>query len=381
MYEKRLVMIPGPTPTLRSIEEQMGREVCAHGDPDFVKDYKETLDKAGALLDCSGQTFMFAGAGSLGMEMAVVNNVKRGERVLLVSHGFFGDRFVDIISRKDIDIDVLRSEWGTTVPIEDIDKKLSEKNYAAVIVSHVDTSTAVLAPIAEIGDMVYNNHPNTLYIVDGVAATAGARCYVDQMHIDVLLTASQKAFGVSPGLTILFAGKRSLEKRKEVGTIPEYYADYECWLPIMQNPAKYYSTPPVNLIWAMQEAVRIIEEEGIEARYQRHDKQGAAMRKALESMGFKVTAAPGCEAPTLTNCYYMEGVDDAMFRQYALEEGVMLAGALGQYAGKAFRIGHMGNTSRHDMISALAAIERALVRCGIDVEYGKCIGVFQKEME
>ena len=103
--------------------------------------------------------------------------------------------------------------------------------------------------------------------------------------------------------------------------------------------------------------------------------------KALESMGFKVTAASGCEAPTLTNCYYMEGVDDAMFRKYALEEGVMLAGALGQYAGKAFRIGHMGNTSRHDMISALAAIERALVRCGIDVEYGKSVGVFQKEME
>lgn len=380
MINKRLVMIPGPTPTIGRIENQMGRPTCAHGDPDFVADYKETIDRIGKLLDCSGQAFIIAGSGSLAMEMAIANNVKSGENLLVVSNGFFGDRFIDVAERKGIVVDVIRAPWGSAVPVEEIDRKLSEKEYAAVTVSHVDTSTAVMAPIGEIGEMISSRHPETIYIVDGVAATAGARSYVDSMHIDVLLTGSQKAFGVAPGLAILFAGKKSLARRRELGTIAEYYLDYEKWIPIMENPAKYFATPPINLIWALQEALDVIEEEGIEARYDRHEKQAAAMRKALEAMGFSITAKKGVEAPTLTNCYYMDGVDDAAFRNNALEEGVMLAGALGEYAGKAFRIGHMGNADMHDLVAALAGMERALIKMGIDIEAGKSVGVFLKEM-
>lgn len=380
MINKRLVMIPGPTPTIGRIENQMGRPTCAHGDPDFVADYKETIDRIGKLLDCSGQAFIIAGSGSLAMEMAIANNVKSGENLLVVSNGFFGDRFIDVAERKGIAVDVIRAPWGSAVPVEEIDRKLSEKEYAAVTVSHVDTSTAVMAPIGEIGEMISSRHPETIYIVDGVAATAGARSYVDSMHIDVLLTGSQKAFGVAPGLAILFAGKKSLARRRELGTIAEYYLDYEKWIPIMENPAKYFATPPINLIWALQEALDVIEEEGIEARYDRHEKQAAAMRKALEAMGFSITAKKGVEAPTLTNSYYMDGVDDAAFRNNALEEGVMLAGALGEYAGKAFRIGHMGNADMHDLVAALAGMERALIKMGIDIEAGKSVGVFLKEM-
>ncbi|MCQ2547221.1 MAG: alanine--glyoxylate aminotransferase family protein [Clostridia bacterium] len=381
MQNKRLVMIPGPTPTIRRIEDQMSRPTCAHGDPDFVKDFKEVVDKTGALLDCSGQTFVIAGSGSLAMEMAIANNLKSGDNLLIVSNGFFGDRFIDIAERKGINVDVIKAPWGKAVSVGDIENKLGEKTYAAVTVSHVDTSTAVLAPIAEIGEMVSEKYPDTIYIVDGVAATAGARSYVDGMHIDVLLTGSQKAFGVAPGLAILFASKKSLERRKTLGVIPEYYVDYEKWIPIMQDPAKYFATPPINLIWALQEAIKTIEEEGIEARYDRHEKQAAAMRKALEVLGFKVTAEAGCEAPTLTNCYYMDGINDSEFRNYALDEGVMLAGALGEYAGKAFRIGHMGNADVHDLVAALAGMERALVKSGVEIELGKSIGVFMKEME
>lgn len=380
MKNKRLVMIPGPTPTIRRIEEQMGRPSCAHGDPDFVADFKETLVKLGDMFDCSGETFVIAGSGSMAMEMSIANNLKSGDSLLVVSNGFFGDRFIEVAERKGINVDVLKAPWGKAVSVDEIEKKLSEKKYAAMTVSHVDTSTAVIAPIAEIGEMVNSKFPDTIYIVDGVAATAGARSYVDKMHIDVLFTGSQKAFGVAPGLAILFAGKKSLARRKELGTIPEYYIDYEKWIPIMQEPAKYFATPPVNLVWALQEAVKVIEEEGIEARYDRHEKQAVAMRSALESLGFAVTAEEGCQAPTLTNCLYMDGVEDAVFRKYALEEGVMLAGALGEYAGKAFRIGHMGNADMHDLCAALAGIERALSKAGGSVTFGKSVGIFLEKM-
>lgn len=373
-------MIPGPTPTIRRIEEQMGRPSCAHGDPDFVADFKETLVKLGDMFDCSGETFVIAGSGSMAMEMSIANNLKSGDSLLVVSNGFFGDRFIEVAERKGINVDVLKAPWGKAVSVDEIEKKLSEKKYAAMTVSHVDTSTAVIAPIAEIGEMVNSKFPDTIYIVDGVAATAGARSYVDKMHIDVLFTGSQKAFGVAPGLAILFAGKKSLARRKELGTIPEYYIDYEKWIPIMQEPAKYFATPPVNLVWALQEAVKVIEEEGIEARYDRHEKQAVAMRSALESLGFAVTAEEGCQAPTLTNCLYMDGVEDAVFRKYALEEGVMLAGALGEYAGKAFRIGHMGNADMHDLCAALAGIERALSKAGGSVTFGKSVGIFLEKM-
>lgn len=263
---RHLVMIPGPTPTVPLIEREMGRAVTAHGDPQFVADYKETIESAGKLLDCSGQTFIIAGSGTLAMEMAIGNNLKAGDNLLVVSHGYFGDRFVDIAERKGINVDVISSKWGTIVPLEELEKKLKSKKYAAVTVTHVDTSTAVLAPIAEIGHLIDDISPETVYMVDGVAATAGAEAYVDKMHIDVLFTASQKAFGVCPGLTILFASEKSLNRRKQLGKIADYYADYENWIPTMENPAKYCSTPSVNLIWALKKSIEIIKDEGIEKR-------------------------------------------------------------------------------------------------------------------
>lgn len=381
MINRKIVMIPGPSPTVRSIQNEMGRDTCAFGDAAFVKDYKSVIEDLKILFDCSGQVFVIAGTGSLAMEMAIANNTQAGDHVLVVSHGFFGDRFLDVTKRKGLNVDVIQSEWGQIVSVEEIERKMAEKKYAAITVTHVDTATGALAPIEEIGKMLHEKHPDAIYIVDGVAAAAGVRCYVDQMHIDVLLTGSQKAFGVAPGLALVFAGKKSLERRNSLGeTIPEYYADYARWNPIMDDPSKYFATPAINLVWAMKDAIRIIKEEGMENRYVRHEKHGNAMRKALESMGFTILAQPGHQAPTLSNVLYMEGVDDAAFRSLVQEEGIIVAGGLAAYAGKMFRIGHMGNVDIHDLVSSLAAIERTLYRLGIPVEFGKAVGVFQREM-
>lgn len=379
MKTKKLVMIPGPTPVVRSIQDQMGRETVAFGDPAFIKDYKDLLTDMKEMWGTSGEVFVIAGTGTMAMEMAIANTLKAGDNLLIVSQGFFGDRFIDLCQRKGINVDVIASEWGTIVPVVDIEAKLKEKNYKAVTATHVDTATGVVAPIKEIGEVI-SKFEDTLFIVDGVCATAAEPEYVDEMKIDVLLTGTQKAFGVAPGLAIVWAGPRALERRKSLGSIPEYYIDFEKWLPIMQDPSKYFATPAINLIWALKESVRIIKEEGIENRYKRHKKNARAMQAALEGLGFNLLAQKEYRAVTLSNVLYMEGIDDVEFRKILAEEGIVVAGGLGAYAGKMFRLGHMGNIDIHDMVSVIATIERALYRSGQDVELGKGVGILMKEL-
>ena len=376
---KKLLMIPGPSPVDRRIQDEMGRETIAFGDAAFVADFKDVLAQLKSFFDCSGEVFVIAGSGTLAMEMAAANVTKAEDNVLIISHGYFGDRFVEIFEHKRRNVDVLRSEWGEIVPLEEIKEALDAKKYAAVVVTHVDTATGVMAPIAEIGKLV-KSYEDTMYIVDGVCATAGIEEKVDAMGIDILLTGSQKAFGVAPGLALLWASNAAMERRASLGIIPEYYCDFDKWIPIMHDPSKYFATPPVNMIWALKESLAIIGEETIEGRYARHIKTAKAMQTALETLGFTILANPDYRAYTLSNVIYPEGTDDAQFRKVLAEEGVQVAGGLGPYAGKMFRLGHMGNIDAHDMISVIAAIERTMKRCGMEVTMGAGVAAVQEAL-
>ncbi|MEX2191301.1 MAG: alanine--glyoxylate aminotransferase family protein [Bacteroidota bacterium] len=379
MKTRKLLMIPGPSPVTRTIQDQMGRETIAFGDPDFVGDFKTLLTDLRELWKTEGEVFVVAGSGTLAMEMAIANTTKRGDRVLVVSHGYFGDRFVEICKRKGLEADVLASEWGKAVSVAEIESALRKTKYAAMTVTHVDTSTGVAAPLEAIGAMM-RTHPETILIADGVCATAAEPEQVDEMGVDVLFTGSQKAFGVSPGLMMLWAGPKAMARRKDLGMIPEYYCDFDKWIPIMHEPSKYFATPAVNLVWALKESVRIIKEEGLEARYARHTRFANAVRTGLESLGFGILAAPGARASTLSGVLYPAGLEDVKFRGMLAEEGVQVAGGLGAYAGKMFRLGHMGNIDQHDLVSVLAAIERTLHRCGQKVKIGSGVSALMESL-
>lgn len=379
MKNRPYVMIPGPSPTVEAIQNQMARVTASFKDPEFVKDFREMVIDLKEMLYTAGECVVIAGTGTLAMEAAIANTTGPGDNILIVSHGFFGDRFVDMCERRGLSVDVLASEWGRAVPVEDIENKLGQKKYAALTVTHVDTSTGTCAPVEAIGK-VAGKFDDTLFILDGVCATAAEPEYVDEMGIDVLLTGSQKAFGVTPGLAILWAGPKALERRKALGTIPDSYIDFEKWIPIMQDPMKYWGTPPVNLIWALKESVNLIKEEGLENRYIRHRSDAKGIQAGLEALGFKILAEANCRAATLSVVIYPDGVDDEAFRNTLTEEGVVTAASLGAYAGKSFRLGHMGNIDKHVVVSTLAAIERALHRVGHPVEFGKSIGVYMQTM-
>ncbi len=163
--------------------------------------------------------------------------------------------------------------------------------------------------------------PDTIYILDGVAATAGEYANLAEMNIDLMFTGSQKAFGVCPGLFPAVGQPESACRRAELGIIPEYYVDFDKWIPIMDDPSKYFATPAINLVWALKESIRQIKEEGLRPRYERHVKNARAMQKALESLGFQILAVPEHRAVTLSNLVYPEGLNDAEFRATLLDEG------------------------------------------------------------
>jgi aspartate aminotransferase-like enzyme len=356
----------------------MARETVAFGDAGFIADFKDLVAELRTLWRCDGEAFVLAGSGTMAMEMAVANVTKSGENILVCSHGFFGDRFIDICSRKGLGTDTLKAEWGASYTPEQVDAALSRKKYAALTVTHVDTATGVSIPLKEICDMLKKKHPEVLLIVDAVAAAGGAESWMD-WGIDVLFTCSQKAFGVAPGLAMLWASARAVEKRGAMGTIPESYFDFERWIPVMRDPSKYWGTPPVNMIWALKEGLRIIKKEGLEERYARHIRQAAIFVAAMEALGFKTAASKENRAPTLSIFFYPEnsGIDDAVFRAKLAEEGVQSAGCLGGFAGKGFRLGHMGNIDKHVLVGTIASIERACVKCGYKAELGKGLGVLQ----
>ncbi|MCX7974555.1 MAG: alanine--glyoxylate aminotransferase family protein [Candidatus Aminicenantes bacterium] len=378
--KEKLLLIPGPTPVHPRIINRLSLPTVSHVGPEMVIELKGAVENLKKIVDCSsGEAFIVAGAGTLAMEMAVLNMIGRGEKALIISHGYFGERMVDIFRAFDLEAEVLTAPWGKGVYPEELERKLKQSTYAAVICTHVDTATGTCAPIKEFASLL--RHREELLIVDGVCATGGIEEFMDSWGIDVILTAAQKCFGAPPGLAILVASPRAMEKRKALKSIPAYYADLLRWLPIMQDPSKYFSTPCVNEIRAFYEATLIVLEEGLEKRFNRHRQIARAIRVALKELGFSFFTDEAFLAPTLSVVRYPQGIDDKKFRQTLYDKGVVVAGGLGSTAGQVFRMGHMGNISHEQVVYALEAIEKTLISLNFPVMTGTAVEAAQPYLE
>jgi len=352
-------MIPGPTPVHERVLEALARPTVSHQYPAFVEAYGECLTRWRTVgRTASAQPFVVSGSGTFAMEMALVNLVAPGQRLLVVSHGFFGDRWEQIAESFGIECDLLRAEWGCAVSAAELGARLERQKYTAVAVTHVDTSTGTEAPVAEYAALLDGR--NEHLILDGVCATAGIDERFDDWGLDVLLTGAQKAFGAPPGVAILLVSQRALETRRNRESVPAYNADWLRWLPIMENPSKYFSTPPVNQILALNEAMGLVLEEGLETRFARHQGLAVSIREGLAALGLELFTDAACRADTLSVVMHREGLDDASFRAAMAARGVVIAGALGPIAGKAFRIGHMGNIGDAEVERTLDAMRKVL---------------------
>lgn len=371
MRNEEMLLIPGPTPVVDSIYDALGQETRGHTDPRFVTIYKNAITQTKEMLKTDGEVFIISGSGTLAMEMALVNTVAASEKLLVISQGYFGDRFIHLGKAFGIEVEVLQSEWGKQVELSDVEEKLANGNFKAVTITHADTSTGVAADLDTLVPIIKKH--GALVILDGVCATAAmeedmSKAYGQPNYkIDVVLTGSQKAIGVPPGLAIVAFNQTALAAREQIERVPAYYCDIYNWIPIMNDPGKYFATPPVNLIYAYDEGMRLVLAEGMEKRYLRHKLFGKAVRAALAEYGMKALAEENAAAATLSCILYPEGFNDATFRAALAEKGVIVAGALAHLAGKAFRIGHMGNTTEDMLEKAIVLIGETMNDMGFSV--------------
>lgn len=385
MRNKEMLLIPGPTPVVDSIYDAMAQETRSHTDPRFTAIYKESIDMTREMFQTDGEVFVVAGSGTLAMEMALVNTVAAGEKLLVISQGYFGDRFIKLGEAFGIEVEVLQSEWGKQVTPKEVEKKLAGETFKAVTITHADTSTGVVADLDALVPLIKTH--GALVIVDGVVATAAMEEDMSKTYghldykIDVILTGSQKAIGVPPGLAIVAFNKSALSAREQLERVAAYYCDINNWLPIMKDTSKYFATPPVNLIYAYHEGMRMVMDEGLLNRYKRHERFGKAVRAGLSEYGMQALADEEIAAPTLSCVLYPDGVDDVVFRAEMTKKGVILAGSLAHLGGKAFRIGHMGNTTAEMLEKAIDLIGETLNEMGHSVDQAKALEKFKAQLE
>ncbi len=369
MSNEKLLLIPGPSPVVPRVLEALARPTVSHVGPEMVEEVRASCQMLKDITFCDkGEAFIVGGGGTLAMEMALLNTCGREDRILIVSQGFFGQRMAQICQVFGLRHETIECEWGKAVLPEELEARLAARTYETVVCTHVDTATGAAAPVADYACAVGKS--GALFIVDGVCATGGMPERMDDWGIDVVLTAPQKCLGTPPGLSILVLSEKAMARRHGLESIPAYYSDLLRWLPVMHDPAKYFSTPPVNEMRAVYEALKIIMEEGIERRFARHELYARAFKAGLRAQGFAEFTDSRFPAATLSVFVYPEEVDDAAFRSTLAEHGVVVAGGLGETAGRVFRMGHMGNLTAGQVEFAMGAVERTLETLGYDFEPG-----------
>ena len=383
MKNRKLLMIPGPIEFDQDVLSAMSIPTESHVSPDFIECFGNCLDLMQDIWQApNGQAFIVAGSGTLSMDMAAANLVEPGDKVLVVSSGYFGERFEAIFKRYGADTKILSVKPGEKVALEDIESALQEEDYKLLSFTHVDTSTGVLVDPKELGELCKKY--NVLSILDGVCSVAAEEIKQEEWGIDIVLTASQKAIGVPPGLALLVASTQAMDTWKSrKNPVPNYYADWSNWLPIMQayqaRKPSYFGTPPVNLIMALELSLKKIKAEGIDHRFERHASLSAAFRKAIESIGLQLVASDSKHAAsTLSAIYYPAQIDAGKFLQAIGEKNVIMAGGLHpEIKHLYFRVGHMGSVNSNDLLACLSAIEYALAKQNFKFEAGKSLAVFQ----
>jgi alanine-glyoxylate transaminase/serine-glyoxylate transaminase/serine-pyruvate transaminase len=382
MKGRKLLMIPGPIEFEPDVLAAMSVPTDSHISPDFIERYGHSLDMlTEVFLAPGGQPFVVAGSGTLAMDMAVVNLVEPGDKVLVVSSGYFGARFQDLFSRYGVQAGIVSAPVGDFPSLKAVETALKAGGYKLMTVTHVDTSTGVRADIESLANLA--NQYGALVVVDGVAATAGERMLQDEWGVDVYLTASQKAIGVPPGLALLVVSPRAMEVFQTRKTpVSNYYADFTNWLPIMQayqarKPA-YFGTPPVNTILALEVSLEQILAEGMQTRFARHARIGKAFRAAMSALDLNlVPLRDEIAADTLTAVYYPESVDASLLGQIN-KRGVILAGGLHpEIKTQYFRVGHMGSVDQSDLLGTIGAIEAGLKAVGYSFDSGAGLSAAQ----
>jgi aspartate aminotransferase-like enzyme len=371
MVKKRYLVTPGPTPVPPEVLAATAAPMIHHRTPEFRGILARVLERLQQVFRTEHDVVLFASVGTGGMESAVANLCSPGERVLVVSHGFFGERWAAIARGYRCDVDHLRYDWGETPSADDMASRLEESGGAKVVfLTHSDTSTGVVADIRGIAERL--NGSDALIAVDAISSLAAVPLEMDSWGLDAVITSSHKAL-MSPAGLAAVAVSPAAKAASRAATSPRFYFD---WERMLASHAKHDTpfSPAVSLVTGLDVALDRVLATGLEAAHERHVRLGRACRAGAKAMGLELFSPDEDRAAVVTAIRVPPEIDSsAIVLSMRERSGVTVVGGQGELKGKIVRIGHIGYIDVHDVATALTALELALVEAGADVERGVAV--------
>ena len=372
MADKRYLFTPGPTPVPPQVLAALAEPVVHHRGPDFKRTYGRCLQRLKDVCRTEEDVLLFTTSGTGAFESAVANLIGPGDRALVVSAGNFGERWAAMVRAYGGDLVHLRYAWGETPEPDDLRAKLGEVgDVRAVLLTHSETSTGVVCDLQALAAVAAS--AGALVVVDAVSSLGAVPLETDAWGIDVVVSGSQKALMTPPGLGFASVSSRALDAARGGGS-PRYSFDWErtrAGQETLDPPA----TPAVSLVRALDVALGMILDEGLEAAFERHVRLGRACREGIKAMGLELFSPDEDRSAVVTAVRAPDGVDVAGFLLDLRDRlGVQLIGGQGELSGKIFRIGHIGWFDVFDIAAALAAVEIGLADAGADIERGVAVG-------
>lgn len=369
---RRLLLGPGPSDAHPRVLQAMTTPLVGHLDPYFLQIMDEIRDMLRQALQTRNQlTLPISATGMAGMETCFVNLVEPGDRVVLCVIGFFGQRMVEVAGRTGAELTVLQKPWGEVFDLNQIREVLQKVKPKVLAIVHAETSTGAWQPIEELGKLC--RETDTLLLIDAVTSLGCIPLALDDWGVDAAFSCSQKGLGCPPGLSPVSFSPRAIEAiAKRKAKVQSWYFDLSLVQKYWAEDRVYHHTGPISSVYALREGLRVLLEEGLPARWERHRKNHLALKAGLTALGLTYTAAEGHQLPQLNAVRIPAGVDDLAVRKRLLTEfGIEIGSGLGEFKGKAWRIGLMGYNSRpENVLLVLAALEQCLSWQGVKVNPG-----------
>lgn len=365
----RLLMGPGPSAIHPQVLSALAAPTVGHLDPVFLRIMDELQSMLREVFGTTNpMTMAVSGTGSAGMETCVVNLVEPGDRVLCCVNGVFGGRMAEVAERAGAEVTRIERPFGEVFTAEEVREAVQRVRPKITGIVHAETSTGAWQPLQEISDVVHE--ADSLLLVDCVTSLGGVPVEIDKLGIDAAYSGTQKCLSCPPGLAPVTFGPRALEAMdRRTHKVCSWYLDVGLLRNYWGSNRAYHHTAPINMNYALHEALRLVLAEGLEQRYARHALHHRALRAGLAAMGIEYSGNPQYCLPMLNSVLIPEGADDAQVRSQLLQEfGIEIGGGLGPMKGRVWRIGLMGETARSsNVLLFLSALQQCLLRQGISL--------------
>ena len=378
---QKVLLGPGPSSVHPRVLQALALPVMGHLDPAFFQVMDDVCEMLRQVFHTKNvMTVPISSTGTGAMETACANIIEPGDTVLICRNGYFGIRLGDIAERCGATVHLIDTPWGKSVDPEMLRDELKKHSgLKAVGVVHAETSTGVISDMKEIVDVIHES--GALAIVDAVTSLGGHEVRMDDWGMDVCYSATQKCLGAPPGLAPISLSDAAMEVvSKRPTKVQSFYFNLKDLESYWNQTRAYHHTSPINMTYALREALRMMMEEGQENRIQRHARVAAGLRAGAEALGLDLLAEDGHRLNPLTTVSVPDGIEDAKVRRALLDEhDIEIGGGLGEFAGKAWRIGLMGESARErNVFALLSALETILHKEGYEVAFGASLSAAQR---